>query len=274
MNYSKLSFSSLGCPDLPIEGIVRMGKTYGFSGVSLRTVSGTTDLQSLECFSSKEIENTADLFRNSDMCVVCMSSGVRFTSSEASELEKQRETARWYIDTAHMLGCESIRVFGGPLPEGVEQEQVIAKIVPEMKALSEYARDKGVMVLLETHDSFSTGKMVKHIVEMVDHPSFNVVWDILHSYRWGEEPGKTWDLLEPYVKNIHVKDSMKYDKESFDLVLCGEGSIPIPQILGMVVKSGYDGWVEFEWERGWHPEIPEASIAFPHFMQYLKSLGL
>jgi hypothetical protein len=32
----------------------------------------------------------------------------------------------------------------------------------------------------------------------------------------------------------------------------------------------YDGFVSFEWEKKWHPEIAGAEIALPHFTRWFR----
>ena len=34
--------------------------------------------------------------------------------------------------------------------------------------------------------------------------------------------------------------------------------------------GGYRGYYCFEWEKRWHPEIPEPDIAFPHYAKVMR----
>ncbi len=71
---------------------------------------------------------------------------------------------------------------------------------------------------------------------------------------------------------MHIKDSSEYSESGFDLKLPGEGKLPIPEVLGLLLDGGYDGWFTFEWEKGWHPEIEEPEVAIPAFMSYMNSV--
>jgi glucosamine-6-phosphate deaminase len=51
-------------------------------------------------------------------------------------------------------------------------------------------------------------------------------------------------------------------------VLPGEGDVPAARVLLWLLSSGYDGWVSFEWEKRWHPEIAGAEVALPHFVRW------
>jgi len=35
----------------------------------------------------------------------------------------------------------------------------------------------------------------------------------------------------------------------------------------------YQGFVSFEWEKKWHPEIPDATVALPHFARWWRKNG-
>jgi len=37
-------------------------------------------------------------------------------------------------------------------------------------------------------------------------------------------------------------------------------------------KLNYSGYISFEWEKYWHPEIEEPEIALPDFMSAMKEL--
>jgi glucosamine-6-phosphate deaminase len=50
--------------------------------------------------------------------------------------------------------------------------------------------------------------------------------------------------------------------------LLGQGDVPAVQTLAWLLASDYDGWVSFEWEKRWHPEIAEPDVALPHFLRW------
>lgn len=264
----KLAFSSLGCPDLGLDQIIRTAVVFGFQGVSLRTVAGTTNLPGLPDFQLDRLDDTAASFRNGGVELLCMSSGVRFTSPDANIREEQFKIACWFVDTAQALGSRYIRIFGGPIDPHMDHDSTLKQIVDGVRSVADYAAKRSVTVLLETHDTFSTGASMRELVERIDHPSVGVIWDVLHPLRHGESPAQTWLEIGPWVRNVHIKDSCRFSASGFDLVPCGDGYVPIPAIVALIDREGYDGYLEFEWEKGWHPDIADAWVAFPHFIEY------
>jgi hypothetical protein len=37
--------------------------------------------------------------------------------------------------------------------------------------------------------------------------------------------------------------------------------------MQLLKNEGYDGYYSFEWEKKWHPYLPEPEVAFPHFIK-------
>jgi sugar phosphate isomerase/epimerase len=268
----KLSFSTLGCPQYTITQAVETAERYGYDGISLRTVSGESYLPKLEEFSPDKISVTAKLIQRAGLSVPCVMTGVRFTSPDPAERETQLRTAEAYIEIAYALGSPTIRIFGGPIPPDQDEYRTMEWIIDGFRKTRDLAARRGIRVLLETHDSFSTGVKARRLIEAVSHPNIAIVWDFLHSLRFGEPLEATWDQIGQWVEDVHVKDSSHYSPEGFDLKLLGKGTLPIAEAIRLLHRNGYDGWLTFEWEKGWHPEIEEPEVALPHYITYMKEL--
>ena len=53
--------------------------------------------------------------------------------------------------------------------------------------------------------------------------------------------------------------------------LTGEGEFPFDTMFASLAAIGFDGFVSFEWEKHWHPELAAPEIALPHFIKWWKS---
>ena len=55
----------------------------------------------------------------------------------------------------------------------------------------------------------------------------------------------------------NIMDTNKFDclKNENELTDFGKGEIPIKKIISMLKADGYDGYISFEHERKWHPEL-------------------
>jgi len=101
--------------------------------------------------------------------------------------------------------------------------------------------------------------------------NLGVLWDTLHSYRHGETAVQSWSALGDRIKLVHVKDAYKATPTAFDFALTGEGTVPIMSFVDVLRRNNYNGYVNFEWEKGWHREIAEPEVAIPHFAKFMAA---
>ncbi|MGW5362173.1 sugar phosphate isomerase/epimerase family protein [Actinopolymorpha pittospori] len=269
----KLSFSTLGCPKYTLDQVISTATTSGYDGVELRFLRGEVGLHDLEEFSSTGIKQTRAKLEQAGIEVACLDTSVRFTSPDPEERAQQLESARTYARLAAELGSRYIRVFGGTVPDsGPEREATTRRIAEGLAEAAAATRSEGVTAVLETHDSFCTSVQVAELLAYAPNDDLAILWDVLHSYRNGEALEDTWNALGDRIKHVHLKDSAAYSPTSFDFRLTGEGTMPIREFVSLLQREGYDGYLSFEWEKAWHPEIEEPEVAIPQYATYMRAL--
>jgi sugar phosphate isomerase/epimerase len=263
-------FSTLGCPSYSVDEVIATATANGFSGVEIRFIRGTVDIASLPEFSKAGLVETRRRFEDAGVAVVGIGTSLRMVSLDANQRSKQMEAARASTAIATGLGAKYLRAFGGPVPPEQDRERTLDAIASGLGAIGELSATSGVTTLLETHDDFSRSTDVLDLYRRGMSDKVEVLWDTLHTYRHGESGEETWSRLGPRIRLVHVKDANVATPETFDFALTGEGSVPIGSFIDLLESKGYDGFVNFEWEKGWHPEIAEPDVAFPHFMQWVR----
>jgi sugar phosphate isomerase/epimerase len=267
-----LSFSTLGCPNYTLDQVLDLATSAGYDGVELRFLNGQVDLAGLEEFKPDGIARTRERLDMAGVTVACVDTSIRFSSPDPDERSKQLEAAHTYAKIAAALGAPYIRLFGGtvtPDQAGRETTQRIADGLAEAATIS---KQYGVTAVLETHDSFCTSKQVAELFAANPAPDLAILWDVLHSYRTGEAFEDTYAALGDRIKHVHLKDSGDFSPTHFDLKLAGEGKLPFQQFFELLKRVEYKGFVSFEWEKAWHPEIEEPEVAIPQFALYVKGL--
>jgi sugar phosphate isomerase/epimerase len=182
------------------------------------------------------------------------------------------ELAKANLAIAEGLGAPFIRVFGGPLPEEQDRERTLDAIAEGLSQVAEMTAASGVTSLIETHDAFCTSPTILDLYARGASDKLEVLWDTLHSYRHGEDGETSWKALSERIRLVHVKDAYKATPDAFDFALTGEGKVPVRSFIEILRREGYDGFLNFEWERGWHPEIAPPEVAIPHFARYMAEL--
>lgn len=261
-------FSTIGCPSFDIPQVVELARANGFKGVEIRFLRGTVDLASLPEFTS-EIAETRSRFDEAGIEVVGINTGVRMVSLDPQVREQQMAAARANLEIAQALGAGYLRLFGGPIPADQDRERTLDAIAEGLGTIADMTHAGGVQSLIETHDAFCRADSVLDLYRRGTSDKLGVLWDTLHSYRHGESGEESWSKLSDRIRLVHVKDANVATAETFDFALTGEGKVPVKGFLDLLEREGYDGYINFEWEKGWHPEIAGPEIAIPHFARYI-----
>ncbi len=271
----KLSFSTLGCPAWTFDEIVETAHWFGLEGVEFRGVGDEMDLTRLPEFSGPCIAATRDRLASLGLSIPSLGSSARFHDADPALRAQNAEEALAYIRLAHSLGVPCVRVFGDKFPPGEAKEVVLERVGLALRGLAPCASDHGVRLLLETHGDFYAAHDVKAVLETADHPHVGVLWDTHHPYRFGGDTGEeTIRLLGPHIAHVHFKDSIPDPAHAwgYRYVHFGEGDAPQENFLKLLKGIGYDGFLSFEHEKRWHPEIPDLEEALPVFSERMRHL--
>ncbi|MBI3944317.1 MAG: sugar phosphate isomerase/epimerase [Armatimonadetes bacterium] len=267
----KLAFNTLGCPDWSVERVVSAAAALGYDGVEVCRLHGRRSFEEMPEL-GVDLARTRRLFSDAGVAVCCLSVGVILSMRNRSERRLQIRRAHRAIEVAAALRCPCVRVFGGQIPSGVPRADSADDIAQALTALGGSADPLGVMVLLETHDGFCRGEHAADVLARVSGPGVGSLWDILHSYRCGEAIADTINFLGESIRHVHVKDGVNLSPCGFQPVLPGEGDVPVRDAVRLLRQIGYDGYLSLEWEKAWHPEIPDPEVAFPQFIGKMREI--
>jgi sugar phosphate isomerase/epimerase len=98
--------------------------------------------------------------------------------------------------------------------------------------------------------------------------TLGAVWDSHHPHRMGETPPEVQANIGRHTLLAQVKDARRRDG-GWELVLLGQGEVPVRPMLNLLAAGGYPGWISVEWEKRWHPEIAAPEVALPQHLEVL-----
>ncbi|MFC4493429.1 sugar phosphate isomerase/epimerase family protein [Streptomyces ovatisporus] len=281
----RLAFSTLGIPGLPVSDAVQLAADNGFEGLELRAHPEEPVHPGL---SLDDRVDVVEEFKAAGVEVLTVAGYAKVAAPGGDEAVFGE--VRGLLELARDLGASYVRVFPGG---GDSIEDADATAARRLAAMAPLAADLGVRLLLETHDSHSTGEDAARVLAAVGHASAGALWDVMHTWRAGEDPGASHRLLAPFLGYVQVKDVAS--AEDTTPLPPGQGVLPLHRIVGLLTHAGEAddpigavgsggsaapaaragaarGWLCWEYEKRWYPEVPELPGLLPGVRDHLKTL--
>ncbi len=262
----KFTLNTLGAPNWSLEQTARNARAYGYAGVDLRLLDG--DVITLESVRANKRRLRA-LFPTDELPLAVLATSVRLATTDPAIRQKTLDEAHAWIDLAAELGVPVIRYFAARNPPELDLARSIQAVGEMLAKLADHAARAGVKIGVETHDEFAHATTVARALALVPSPAVGAIWDMYHTARMGETPAQALDALGDRVLNVHLKDGRR-TADGWQLLLLGEGEIPVKEALRLLHERGYHDFVSVEWEKKWHPEIAEPEVAYPQHLALLQ----
>ena len=265
------SFSTLACPDWSLSQVLQAAVRFGYDGVELRVVSNELDLWKLPEFQSSRRSGTRKQIDDQGILIPCVGTSACFHSPDATERHRNFEAALRMAELAAGIGAGAIRVFGDHVQPGCSRQESASWIADSLIQLAERLRPEKVDVWLETHGDFATAAGVREILDQTNESPLGVIWDPANAFaQIGEAPFISDDMATR-IRHVHLKDLRRGAEGTPEYVLTGDGDFPFKTMFDSLARIEYEGFVSFEWEKHWHPELAPAEVALPSFINWWKS---
>ena len=265
-----ISFSTVGCPRWSWADIVSTAHDLGYQGIEVRGVGKDISVPSVPAFGADQIDATKANLAALGLSISCLASDCCLHLAETAE--RTQAEMRAYIDLAQSLGAPYVRVMATdavPQPTGTVDEGVI---IAQAQAIAPYAAEKGVTLLIETNGVWADSARLAGLLTRIAHPAFAALWDVHHPYRYmGERPADTYQRLAPFIRHVHLKDSVS-EGGQIQYRMLGNGDLPLTEAITVLENGSYTGFYCLEWVKRWNVSLEEPGIVFAHYVNYMQSL--
>ncbi len=199
-------------------------------------------------------EYAADIKRQADEL------GIQFVQSHAPMGRPLAEDPKEYeqfiadnircIEACAILGIPSVVVHSG-YSVGLTKEETFARNKEFYAPLLEAAERVNVMVLVENFNKMNKENLywidnapdLLALIEYVDHPLFQAVWDAGHNNMQEMSQAEGLRILGSHVKAIHVQDNMG-DRDNHMTPFTGNMSMD--SLMQGLLAIDYQGYFTFE----------------------------
>jgi len=210
----------------------------------------------------------------------------------SSLIEKERKEAveaiKKVVDIAAKRGVKTVAFCSGPDPGPEKREEAKQALVESLKEITAYAKDKDVMVILETFDrDWDKKQLLGPIGEAVEvakavraeYNNFGLLWDLSHGPMLNEKPSDLY-VAKDFLAHIHIgctkltPEGKKDWHPGFYRPGAVNGIEEVKEFIKFLADIGYRGAIGFEVkpEQGqeW-PEVVQAAkgVLYTAFAKYI-----
>ena len=153
--------------------------------------------------------------------------------SVGDEFAPHLDVFKHTLELARILGAEKIRMFSFFCPKG--EAQYCRDIVFErLYQFCAAAQGSGILLCHENEKGIYGDTADRCLDILQNFPSIKAVYDPANFLQCGEDTLRAWELLEPYLCYMHIKD-VQADGQ---VVPAGKGLGQIPELLTCYEKIG------------------------------------
>lgn len=138
------------------------------------------------------------------------------------------------VEISQIFGAECIRMFSFFIPEGDDPAIYRDEVMERLLRFAEVAKGTGLTLCHENEKAIygDTALRCKDICDTL--PMYKAIFDPANFIQCHQETLPAWEIMEPYIKYMHIKDCI-WDG---DVVPAGKGDGHLPELLAKYEKIG------------------------------------
>jgi sugar phosphate isomerase/epimerase len=136
--------------------------------------------------------------------------------------------------------------------------------------------DHGLILVLENHGDYGTGKRLRGIVDIVDSPMVRINYDTANAIFYGNvDLAQDIDSCVDRIGFMHIKDKAG-ERREWNFPALGRGEVDFPMIFGKLEEAGNDCPLSVEIEFGLEGsrDLAEVNEAVRDSYEYLEKRGI
>lgn len=216
--------------DFMIDGQIVAMKRNSLDGLEIRNVDGIS-VSDISLEKAKEVKQKLE---GNGLTVWSVGSPIGKIDIENGDFKQHLEKLRHTIEIAHVLGTENIRMFSFFIPVGKNPEDYREEVIARMGRMLDIAKSSNVYLCHENEKGIY-GDVAKRCLDIHKAlPEIKGIFDPANFVQCGQDTLEAWDMLQSYVKYLHIKDALPDGK----VVPAGKGAGNVPAIVASYLAKG------------------------------------
>lgn len=259
---AKLAFSSSACPEWSLYKIATNARLFGFAGVEIRTHADNRHFSPHAC--SREAALLGRVFRRTGVSIFALSSCYRLDAADGGEPLPPR--LLHLIHLARDMEAPYLRL-RLPKVEGADVQTLLNALTPKLREAAGYAQSQGVSLALESSGAWAGEKKLVQLAERLDPlPGARILLNVRSVCL--RNPRKWKRVCREVIRQtgyVRVSDGYRTDAHSTPFAPIGCGEVPVKSAIQLLRSEGFNGYINFEWDRIGHPVLEKPEVALPRF---------
>lgn len=266
----KYSVFTLAFPGYDIKQTIPISSEIGLDGIDIRVSDDEHIPVDISKIRRRELLRYAESF-GMIFSGIYSYTGRKLVNSDLKVRRKEIDLMKAHVDLALDLKATHVRIFAGTEDR---TEENIQRFVDGCREVGEYAQSQGIIIGIESHGELSyNAESCIRLIEDIDLAGVRIIFDPANIQSIGLDPIAEGRKMWKYIESVQVKDWIlkKAISGEMEAVPLGEGEVDLMGIINLLKEMDYDGWICLEYEKKWHPELPDPKIGLSHDLHFLKT---
>lgn len=204
-------------------------KRNGLDGLEIRGVDGT-NIADITLEKAKEVKEKLDAAGLITWSLGSPYGKIDIDADFAPHLEKFKRG----IEIANVLEAKHIRMFSFFMPKDADIDGYREEVIDRLGQMLDVARGSGILLCHENEKGIFGDNAERCLSLFRALPELRGVFDPANFVQCGQDTLEAWEMLDPYIHYVHIKDS----RTDGNIVPAGEGAGNIPAIAAAYRARG------------------------------------
>jgi len=254
----KIAFSTLACPDMPLDHVATLAAKCGYLGVDMRSFIEESDRLASDPM-SLDAARVDSIFDDAGVIPLCLSTGVRYDTQIDPPLigrvwvneESGVPETKAFVDLADQAGVKFVRVYGCELHSTEPRTWGMRRVTERLALAAQTCRNTDVRLLIENAGSFSTAAALGDLIKRVNSQWLGASYNVQAGVNAGACPISEIQELGDSLRVVRVMDA----DDDGNPVELGKGVYPLDKLFSTLQRMNYDGWIVYEYPKHWCSDL-------------------